>query len=297
MSLKLIYLDQCVASDLALGNPPWDRLRTLVESKVAEGKILCPLSFETILESTLCDEATRIALANFFDKVSGGWRIKCFDELVGEETIHLVRKQPFCLLDRYVNLIPVEPGHANFMRRAFQDGRAKLTARAEAVQYQPEQLGLTVKEVRKSGSRERAGQLWRDIQRLLAGQTTEMEAGDFYLDLIRAKFTEEELIELCEHILHHRWEAIPVNYVEMLIAGQWEFEMTRQNQNPRKYKFNDEIDRWRAAVALAYCDALITDGGAAELARVAVRGLDAAFPCQIFSTRDISEIEGAIKLM
>lgn len=65
----------------------------------------------------------------------------------------------------------------------------------------------------------------------------------------------------------------------------------------RRYKVNDEIDRWRAAVALTYCDLFITDSGAAELAREAVRGYEEDFPCAIFSVRQTAEIEAAVKLM
>jgi len=294
MSLKLIYLDQCAACELALRLSPWDRIRNLIESKVAEERILCPLPYETVLESTACDKPTRIALTDLVDKISGGWKIKCFDELIGEETIHLVRTQPIRLLDRYANLIPVDDDHNKRMARAFEDAKSDMEARAQAFQYEAEQLGRPVAEVKKSVDLGRAGQLYRDIKRLLAGQTAGMECPAFAQDLIRAKFTKEELEELIEHIIHHRFDAIPVNFIEARMGAQWEYEMTRLRLNPRKYKFNDEIDRWRAAVALAYCDMLITDSGAAAIARAAVRGFENAFTCQIFSVRETDAIEQAI---
>ena len=113
-----------------------------------------------------------------------------------------------------------------------------------------------------------------------------------------SEITKEEPAELVEHIINHKFDAIPLNYIEARLGAQWEFEMTRTQQNPKRYKFNDEIDRWRVAVALTYCDMFITDSGAAELARAAVRGLDEkAFTCQIISVRQTAEIEAAIKLM
>jgi hypothetical protein len=71
--------------------------------------------------------------------------------------------------------------------------------------------------------------------------------------------------------------------------------MTREKQNPRKYKFNDEIDRWRCAVALTYCDVLITDSGAAALARAATHGFEEVYPCKIFSVRETAEVEAEIQ--
>jgi hypothetical protein len=112
MSPLLLYLDQCAACDLALPTPPWNKIRNLIETKVEEGKLLCPLSFETVLESTACDKATRVALAVLFEQISSGWKIHFFDDLIGQETIHLVRKQPMKLLDRYANLIPIDDAHS-----------------------------------------------------------------------------------------------------------------------------------------------------------------------------------------
>ena len=172
MALQLIYLDQCAASEMARRSPPWDRIRALIESKVAEGKILCPLSYETELESTACDEPTRIALADLFDNISGGYKIRCFDELVGEETIRLVRKHPFRLLVKYANLIPVEAGHTRMMKYAFETAKATMEARARAFQYLPEQLGRSVTEVKNAVDFNRAGILYRDVKRLLSDQTT-----------------------------------------------------------------------------------------------------------------------------
>jgi hypothetical protein len=262
--------------------------------QVASGQALCPLAYETVLETASCHDTKRVALADLFSKISGGWKIKCFDELIIEEMIHLVRRQPIRLLSRYDNLVPVEQDHTVHVRRTFEDAKSVMEARVLAFQYQPEQLGRSVEEIRKSTSLDRAGLFYRDIEKLLAGQTEGLEIPGIGEDLSRAKFTLQELAELSEHILHHRLDAIRLNNVEILIGSQWDFEMTRQRQQPRKYKFNDEIDRLRAAVAITYCDILITDSGAAELAQTAIRDIRSEFPCQIFSVRQVSEIESAI---
>src|ERR1700733_9103163 len=205
MTTKLIYLDQCAACEMALNRPPWIRLRGTREKVVEEGRSLCPLSRETVCESSPCGQAPRVALSDFFDRVSGGWLIKCFDELIAEETVQLVRGQDIHVLARYSNLIPVESGHATITRMAFETAKTAMEGRAAAFTYQPCQIGIPIEEVRKNTNLERAGRMFRDIERLIAKQTTEMEVPAFAADLIKARFTEAELRELSDHIIHRRW--------------------------------------------------------------------------------------------
>jgi hypothetical protein len=91
---------------------------------------------------------------------------------------------------------------------------------------------------------------------------------------------------LCEAVRHHRWEAIFVNFFDLILGSRWDHDSV-QGQRPR-YNPNDEIDRWRAAVALGHSDLFITDSYIADLCRRA--GVSDYTPTVIFSTKQAEEI-------
>jgi len=60
-------------------------------------------------------------------------------------------------------------------------------------------------------------------------------------------------------------EVIFVNFFDLILGARWEHDrLHRQRPN---YDPNDEIDRWRAAVALGHSDLFITDQYMADLCR------------------------------
>jgi hypothetical protein len=104
--------------------------------------------------------------------------------------------------------------------------------------------------------------------------------------LLSHELTVVEARNLSEAVRHHRWEAIPDNFFDLWLGSRWDHDGL-QGQRPRYYP-NDEIDRWRAAVALAHSDMFITDAYLADLCRRA-RVTDYT-PTVVFSTKQTAAI-------
>jgi hypothetical protein len=101
----------------------------------------------------------------------------------------------------------------------------------------------------------RAGSLCRQIERLIAGQPPD-PADHLQLELCRfllsRGITQLEMEQLLEHILSHKWEAIPSVFFAAAIGALLDHGRIRG----RKYKVNDETDIQRVAVAL-HCGAMM----------------------------------------
>jgi hypothetical protein len=105
---------------------------------------------------------------------------------------------------------------------------------------------------------------WRDLKKLEVDPTTpvsDYEIGWLMKGLIGHQLTAEEAGKIGEAVLFHKWERIPVNYFDLLLGSLWDHDLYRG----RRYQPNDEIDRWRSAVALCYSDLYVTDHYSARL--------------------------------
>jgi hypothetical protein len=107
----------------------------------------------------------------------------------------------------------------------------------------------------------------RDLKRFIQNplrNVNEYEDAHLMGFLVRRGLTVAEAEDLREHVRYHRWEAIPVNAYDLLIGSVWSDDL---NHDRRKYRPNDDIDRWRAVVALRYARLFVTDGPMADLCR------------------------------
>ena len=108
---------------------------------------------------------------------------------------------------------------------------------------------------------EHASHLYRQIERLLAGELPEAEDQMAYALACYLKengVTCAQLIRLREAVIHRKWEAIPVLHFRTLIAAQLEADFNRRG-SPKTYDVNDNFDVARVAAALDAADILITD--------------------------------------
>jgi len=129
----------------------------------------------------------------------------------------------------------------------------------------------------------------RDLEKFVTIPTTavsEYEIPWLMSGLICHRLSTSEAQELSELVCRHKWEAIFVNFFDLILGSAWQHDLLH-GQRPN-YHPNDEFDRWRAAVALAHSDLFITDSYMTDLCR---RAKVADYtPTTVFSTKQIGEI-------
>ena len=159
----------------------------------------------------------------------------------------------------------------------------------QAYNFPPCAKDMTAQEIFRGASLERCGRFLRDLENFTASPTTHASDYENYWlmsGLIAEGFTVTEARRLGEAVRHHRWEAIFVNFFDLKLGSRWDHDAVH-GQRPN-YSPNDDIDRWRAAVALAHSDVFITDSYMADLCRRASVG--DYTPTVIFSTKQAAEI-------
>lgn len=224
---------------------------------------------ETIVESSPCNRELRVDIENFFSEVSGRLVFKDFGTLLAESTLSLVRTNkpsfPFITMHR-------KWGHDDESALLRADIHKKMKVRmAERQRMLFATACPTTKaksEVLETATRNRCGMIWRDLVKYAASPM--IEGNEFELprliDALHGRgLTSGEAELLQEKVANRLWEAIPENYIDLQIGSQWEYEF--KCKPGRNYEANDEIDRWRAAVALARADLFITDGYVAQICR------------------------------
>lgn len=259
----IVYLDQCAVSYLALRQPPqWTIIREMLEEGFKEEQIVCPFPPETLLETASCrDRALRLAIEAFFSQVSAGFRFRDFGELIIENSVALFRPD-----------FEVEPlERINFHGWASRDdvalslkdfhdgGCERMRGIISQHSYPPEAKEMCLDEIFRHAAMERSGALWRDLGQFSKGVRSK---GGFELPwliegLIKYRMSNSEADRLREAVRRGKWAEIMENKIELLLASRWNHDVLH-GQRPT-YHPNDEIDRWRAVVALSRSDLFLTD--------------------------------------
>jgi len=233
-------------------------------------------------------------IEQFFQSVSGGTYIKSHYEILLAFTIKLIRPN---YLAAAFGII--KPGWSQRKRAAkttvkrYRKEQEQMKARMDQYVLDSSALTMSPEDIRNSATLDRCGMVWRDLE-LFVGRKEDKEA-EYEMQwlmtgLIKHGLTNSEAIELQKHIQHHRWESILVNFFDLVLASWWEHDFIKMQ---KVYKPNDEIDRWRASVALSHTDMLITDGYTAELCRRANTQLYS--PTKVFSVKQSKEIIKALE--
>ena len=245
---------------------------------------------ETLLESAPCDRSTRIAIEQFFHSVSGGKRFRSIFDILVDETLALVRED-----HSVVAIAPMGSGWggrdeaARIARESHSQIREDMKRRVEEYASTSRDEDMPIKDILHRTSLERCGMFFRDLQKFAAiprPADAVYEVPWLMSGLITLGLTLAEAWQLGEAVRLHRWEAIPVNYFDLLLGSRWEHD-SMHGQRPN-YEPNDEIDRRRAAVALGHSDLFITDSYTADLCRRS-KVADYA-PTIVFSTKQADAI-------
>ena len=290
--MTITYLDQNAASYLALGKPgsQWDAIRSVLTEAFPPQRIVCPMPVETLVESAPCDRATRIAIEDFFHTVSGGTRFRSYSDILIDKTLVLVRPHHEAVAFATMGYgWGARDEAALLTKHSHAEARERMTQRIQAYTFPSGAAEMSAGEIFNSSSLDRCGMFWRDLEKFVAIQTTpasEYEVPWLMAGLVARSLTVTEAQELGEAIRHHRWEAIFVNFFDLLLGSRWDHDKVH-GQRPN-YDPNDEIDRWRAAVALGHSDLFITDPYMADLCRRA-RVADYT-PTVVFSTKQTDAI-------
>src|SRR2546428_481980 len=113
---------------------------------------------------------------------------------------------------------------------------------------------------------ERAGALFRQIERLIHGQPLDpndpLQIGVCRY-LLSNGVTKDELEQLQKKILNHEWDSIPLLFFHAALGNLLDYDMLRE----RKYQVNDEFDRFRVSVAFYSSATIMTDRQMAVLVR------------------------------
>ena len=291
-----LYLDQCAAGYLIganKGSASWMALREVLEKGFAENRLLCPMPLETLAESAApgFGRENRIKMEELFTAIGGGTTFKDFYTILEQETLNLVRPTrdftPYCK--------PPPRGWGtrdDAASRANANYRQALSSMAERIRVHrevpcppgDEQLGRW--QVFESVARERSRTFEGDLLRLGNGATDGFEIPWLTQWIAESRLSPGELDLLLERVRDQTWQFTGVNLVDLIVGSQWDYDHLQGWR--AKYKANDEIDRWRAAVALCWSDLLITDGPAATLLKSS--NVSAFTTPIVYSVKDVDAI-------
>ena len=270
--MRIVSLDQNVISSLVKNDqdPFWCDLREQLLAGVKAGKLLCPIPKETIAETIPMVRDNRIKISDLQQELSLGFSFKPFGAIEGEETLALVRPGVSTFpYERIVWHSVEDDALAQAKANDIRHGKEFLRRRMDAFVQSPGRDKLTVKEIRSEIIASRAGSLFRQVERLLAGQPLDA-ADDLQIQVCRFLrshgVTKAELEQLREKILTHEWEAIPVVFFAAALGALLDHGRSQRIQ-PRRYAANDEGDICRIAIALHCSAMMITENSMACMVR------------------------------
>ena len=262
----------------------------MLQTGYSHRNVVCPMPLETLIESASCSRATRTSISHLFNELSGGISFKSFTSILIERTLDLVRgTQRTCPYVFLTGEWADDDDAAQIATEKHYKNRIRMKHRQVSINYGGKYSDLSRIQVLRNIAIDRCGMFWRDLERY--GNRPDCSVNAFEIPwLINGlrvmNLTVTEAVQLKEMIRYHDWESIPENYFDLLIGSAWEYEYVRNRRTA--YDANDEIDRWRAAVALANADVLITDSAFSQLCINA--GIANQSNTAIFSVRQINEI-------
>jgi len=270
--VQVIYLDQNAACYLAKSNPDaiWREIKATLAKGFHDRKLICPLPFECIMETAPRPLELRQSIQSLFWQLSEGVAFKAFTEISNELTLALIR--PMSGWSPWIIWKPIWAEMESATQKVksdWQSEKERMTERMNNFVRSSNLKKMTERELFHAAASQRSGWICNDLDRLLAGQTTENSFKCSWLIefLISANLCPAEIEALKKAVQHRGWTKIPIHAFEILLGAKWEYDDIRGGV--ASYSPNDEIDRQRAAVALNHADVFITEGDLANLCRKA----------------------------
>ncbi len=297
----MLSLDQCLLSELALNKKNDARitgLKTVILEAVRSSRLVCPAHRQAVLfETVLLPEHQRDNVFRFQNEISNGQAFLPFEELLGLETLSLVR--PTVEIPPYRHQ-PIRINKSGYLKKLASENRAfkkEVLAQANREPYPPKNYdpsdGFT--EICRKISAERSGSMHRIAKAILESgnlKTGKEEwgfASGVGQSLLQNRITTLECHNLLEKIEHYEWETMPIIGIHTLLGAKVEQDMLKTH---RAYKVNDQVDILTLAVALLHADAVGCDIPMREVMRQAK--LDKA--TKVFSMREMDALSMWIRL-
>ena len=259
---KLLLLDQNAISKLALSPfNEWLEILELLQSGVKNEKILCPTPLETISESIHLSRPDRERIENLCNELSCGYFTKFFWQIIAQEILARVRPgvDTSCLF-----LSPQIRNESNdfeikaLAQRIWKDKGGY--EKACNVLEEPLKLkGFPTQYMKDVAIIEWLNWMRRYLNKFRNGQ--EIDEQYFYFHQIfqslrYLQITDKEITGLLRASRTIEWLGIPFITCWLSLEGLLMYE---QMQHGRKFRYNDELDRSRAATAFHVGNCFITD--------------------------------------
>jgi hypothetical protein len=87
-----IYLDQFAVSNIADGIEEWEAIKSIIEKGVHSQKIVCPMPYEHLLETSRKHDSSAITQHNYFNSICSGYVFKHIGFITAQLLISQVRK-------------------------------------------------------------------------------------------------------------------------------------------------------------------------------------------------------------
>jgi len=287
-------LDQNAISNLALKpNKEWSEILELLRYGVKRGRILCPVDVLTIAETSHLPINERELIEGLSDELASGYYVKPFFELIAQEILATVRPN----VDIFPLWLPsnkkVIAEDENFTgSQAILKEKEEIEAWVETLTFPEKDRFLTIEEVQRV-----AVSNWFNLMRSYLNKfRNEQMIGDeqFVIQQILAKLnelriTDKEIAGLLRGIQDESWLRIPIILCWLFLDGLFLYDGF---QRGRKFEYNDEMDKFRAATAYHFAHGFITDRGMAA----ALRQLKFEDP-ECFSVFSVPETQKLIKFL
>jgi hypothetical protein len=291
--MKLILLDQNAISNLALSPAgEWFEILDLLKSGVKNKKVLCPTPLETISESIHLSRLDRERIINLCNELSCGYFTKFFWQIIAQEILAKVRPD----VDTSCLFIPsqIRNESSDFEIESLaqriwrdKDGYEKasnvleepLKIKGFPPQYMTD-LAITnwLNWMRRYLNKFRNGQAIDDQQ---------FPYKEIFDALSGLRITDKEVTGLLRASRTIEWLGIQFITCWLGLEGLLMYE---QMQHGRKFRYNDELDRSRAATAFHIGNCFITDYKMATMLKQL--GLDNSeyFDFKVFSVGETKNI-------
>jgi hypothetical protein len=266
--MQIIYLDQNAASFLAKPNSPpiWQEIKKALFDGFRQQKLICPLPFEGVVESSPMPLEQRQMIQTLFWQLSEGVAFKPFYEMSNELTLALIRPiQNWSPFSVWKPIWAEMEQAAQNIRSSRKSANKTMTERMNAFIQSPETKQMRERDLFHAVAEQRSIWICKDLDCLLAGRVTasSFKCSALIEFLISSNLSPAEIEALKRAVQYHGWIKIPIHAFEALLGAKWEYDSIRGGS--AAYEPNDEIDRERAAVALDYADIFITEGDLANL--------------------------------
>jgi len=267
--LKLIILDQNAISNLALQpNKEWSEILELLRNGVSREKIICPTASETIAETSHLPRADRKKIEELSEELSRGYYTKFFYDLIAQEILATVRPN----VDTFPVFIPTMrqevSDEANFKgSQAIRKEKEDSELFVNSLERPEKNKSFTLREAQHLAVSNWLGMMRKYLNKFRNGQMIGDE--QFVIQQVLAKLnelkvTDTEISGLLQGIKNESWLKIPLLLCWLFLDGLLTYEFF---QRGRKFEYNDETDKYRAATAFHFAHGFITDRGMTAMLR------------------------------